>query len=95
MKAEPHASPAVGAASTRRRSVADVAGGRAPQVPFELAGEVARVLAAMSYEERVRAYRSGALTAHELAVAAGRLPEQMPLLNGEFEWIAIGLVDLE
>lgn len=62
-----------------------------PQKPAELAAEVARVLAGMSYEERVRAYRSGALSAQELALAAGRYPEEMPLLNGELEWIAITL----
>jgi hypothetical protein len=63
--------------------------------PRELAAEVARVLAAMSYVERIRAYRSGALSANELSVAAAWFPEEMPLLNGEYEWIAISLVDLE
>jgi hypothetical protein len=66
-----------------------------PKGPAELAAEVATVLAGMTYEERVRAYRSGALSRHELAVAAARMPEEMPLLNDEFEWIAIDLVDLE
>jgi hypothetical protein len=59
--------------------------------PAELAAEVVRVLAGMTYEERVRAYRSGALSTHELAVAAARFPEEMPLLNDEYEWIAISL----
>jgi hypothetical protein len=59
--------------------------------PVELAAEVATVLAGMTYEERVRAYRSGALSTHELAVAATRFPEEMPLLNDEYEWIAISL----
>jgi hypothetical protein len=45
----------------------------------------------MTYEERVRAYRSGTLSAHELAVEAARCPEQMPMLNDEYEWIAIDL----
>ena len=66
-----------------------------PKGPAELAAEVATVLAGMSFEERVRAYRSGAISRHELTVAAGRLPDEMPLLNDEFEWIAIDLVDLE
>jgi hypothetical protein len=56
---------------------------------------VATVLAGMTYEERVRAYRSGALSAHELAVAAARFPEEMPLLNDEYEWIAVSLADLD
>ncbi len=47
------------------------------------------MLAAMSHEERIRAYRSGALSVHELALAAAWFPEEMPLLNGEYEWIAI------
>jgi hypothetical protein len=69
--------------------------GQAPRGPAELAAEVATVLAGMSYTERVRAYRSGALSARELAVAAAWLPEAMPMLNDEFEWIAISLADLE
>jgi hypothetical protein len=62
-----------------------------PRDPADLAGEVVRVLAGMTYEERVSAYRSGALSTHELAVAAARVPKEMPLLNDEFEWIAIDL----
>jgi hypothetical protein len=62
-----------------------------PKEPGALAAEVATVLAAMTYEERVSAYRSGALSTHELAVAAARFPKEMPLLNDEFEWIAIDL----
>jgi len=69
--------------------------GQTPQKSAELAAEVATVLAGMSYEERVRAYRSGALSAHELALAAAWFPEEMPILSGEYEWIAISLVDLE
>lgn len=68
---------------------------RVPIHPVELASEVARVLAGMTYEERVRAYRSGALSTHELAVAAAWLPDAMPLLNDEFEWIVVSLVDTE
>ena len=63
----------------------------ASRVPVELAAEVVTVLAAMTYEERVRAYRSGALSPPELSVAAGWFPEEIPLLNGEYEWIAIDL----
>jgi hypothetical protein len=72
-----------------------VASRQDPRAPAELAAEVATVLAGMTYEERTRAYRSGAISRHELTVAAARLPDEMPLLNGEFEWIAIDLVDLE
>jgi hypothetical protein len=45
----------------------------------------------MTYEERVRAYRTGALTPHEFSVAAARFPHEMPLLNDELEWITIDL----
>ena len=51
--------------------------------------EVARVLAGMTYEEPFSAYRSSALSTHELAVAATRFPDRMPLLNDEFERISI------
>jgi hypothetical protein len=49
----------------------------------------------MSKEERVRAARYGAFTPWERSVWASRFPEQVPLLNGEFEWIALGLADLD
>jgi hypothetical protein len=49
----------------------------------------------MTYEERVRAYRSGAFSVSELALAAAWFPEEMPILKDEYEWIAISLVDLE
>ena len=57
--------------------------------------DVAGILARMSFEERVRAYRNGVFTAHELSVAAAREPDRMPLLNGEFEHIAVSLADLD
>jgi len=61
------------------------------RTPVEIAIEVVTVLAAMTYDERVRAYRSGAISVHELHVAAAWFPERMPLLNDELEWIAIDL----
>lgn len=94
MKAESPASAGLG-----RRTTARMRSATAPRPtsvsPRELAAEVAKVLAGMSYAERVRAYRSGAFSAHELAVAAAWFAEEMPMLNGEFEWIAISLIDLE
>jgi hypothetical protein len=44
-------------------------------VPAAVAAEVATVLARMTYTERVRAYRSGAFSAHGLEVGAVCLPE--------------------
>jgi hypothetical protein len=43
----------------------------------------------MTAEQRVAAMRRGELTREELAAWSGQHPEQMPMLNGEFEWIAI------
>jgi hypothetical protein len=52
-------------------------------------------LARMSVEERIRAARNGGFTAWERSVWAARFPRQVPLVNGEFEWIALGLADLD
>jgi hypothetical protein len=59
------------------------------QTPEEIAFEVVTVLGRMSFEERVRSYRSRLFDAHELALAAARRPEEVPILNDEYEWIAI------
>ncbi len=80
-------------ASVARSSPTDI--GQASPTPAEIAAEVVTLLAVMTYAERVRAYRSGALSRHELSVAAARFPDQMPLLNDEYEWISTSLVDLE
>jgi hypothetical protein len=94
MKGEPQVSSAA-ATDTRPHSVAGVSAGQSPQSSAGLAAEVVTVLARMSYGERVRAYRSGAISTHELAIAAAWFPDRVPLLNDEFEWIAIDLADLE
>jgi len=57
--------------------------------PYRLACEVADVLAAMTREERIRAYRSRVFAPRELAIAAAWLPEEMPVLNGELEWLVV------
>jgi hypothetical protein len=43
----------------------------------------------MTAEQRVAAMRRGELTYEQLAAWSARYPEQVPLLNGEFDWIAI------
>lgn len=43
----------------------------------------------MTGAQRVAAMRRGELTAEQLAAWSGRYPEQVPLVNGEFEWIAL------
>jgi hypothetical protein len=44
---------------------------------------------AMSPAERVAAMRRGELTYMQLAAWSARYPDEVPRLNGEFEWIAI------
>jgi hypothetical protein len=48
-----------------------------------------RSLWQMSVEERVAAMRRGELTLKQLAAWSARHPQQIPMLHGEFEWIAI------
>lgn len=57
--------------------------------------EVAIVLAQMTPEERIRAYASGVFTLRELNGAAGVRPDLMPIVNGEYEWIALTMADLD
>lgn len=45
----------------------------------------------MSPAERLRAYRTGALTRAERSAWAGAYPEEVPLVNDELEWIACDL----
>lgn len=42
----------------------------------------------MSVNERIAAMRNGQLTLEQCAAWAARCPQEMPLLNGEFEYIA-------
>ena len=50
--------------------------------------EQERVLWTMSPEERISAMRAGLLTTYQCARWAARRPDEVPLLNGEFEFIA-------
>jgi hypothetical protein len=52
-------------------------------------------LARMSVEERINASRNGGFTRHERSIWAARYPKQVPLIDGEFEWIALSLADLD
>ena len=51
--------------------------------------DVPYLLSQMTFEERVRAYESGVFSRRELSIAAARFPYAMPMLNGEFEHIAV------
>jgi hypothetical protein len=53
------------------------------------------VLAQMSPEERLRASRDGGFSHAERALWTGHYPEEVPLVNDEVEWIALGLADLD
>jgi hypothetical protein len=52
-------------------------------------------VAAMSAEGRLHAYETGELPRTELSAWAARFPEEVPLIDGEFPWIAATLADLE
>jgi hypothetical protein len=47
-----------------------------------------RALWMMTVSQRINAMRKGQLTLEQCAAWAARYPEQMPLLNGEFEYLA-------
>lgn len=51
--------------------------------------DVPHLLSQMTFEERVSAYESGVFSRRELNIAAARHPDAMPMLNGEFEHIAV------
>jgi hypothetical protein len=51
-------------------------------------------LTRMSVEERVRASRYE-FTTRERTIWAGRFPEEVPLINGELEWIAARSPELD
>ncbi len=54
-----------------------------------------RQIDALGPERRLEMYRGGALTRQECVIWAGRYPEEIPLVNGEIEWIALSLADLD
>jgi hypothetical protein len=52
-------------------------------------------LARMSSRQRIEASRNGAFSRHERAVWACRYPDEVPIINGEFEWLVLGSADLD
>lgn len=48
-----------------------------------------RSLWQMTAEQRIAAMRRNELTREQLGAWTGRHPDQIPMLHGEFEWIAI------
>ncbi len=57
--------------------------------------DFAAVLDRMTPVERLRAYRTGTFDRREVATWSARFPEEAPLLNGELEWIARDMADLD
>lgn len=67
-----------------------------PQRAFQQRCEdIAWELAMSSPTQRAAAYASRTYSSRELSTAAALRPEVMPVLNGEWEWIALTLVDSE
>lgn len=54
-----------------------------------------RRLGAMSATERRQAFESGRFSRPETALWASIYPEEVPLVNDELPWIALGLADLD
>jgi hypothetical protein len=52
-------------------------------------------LEAMGPEARLRAYRAGRLSRIERTAWAAAYPDEVPIVNDELEWIALGLADLD
>jgi hypothetical protein len=62
------------------------------QTPAE--GDFIGLLERMTPEERLRSSRRE-FTTRQRAAWASRYPEEVPLVNGEFEWIALASADLD
>jgi hypothetical protein len=54
-----------------------------------------RRLESMTAARRLLASRDGSFTRAERALWAAHYPEEVPLVNGELEWIALSLADLD
>lgn len=63
--------------------------------PIRQDGLALEHLRAMSPQQRLAAYRSGLLSHAERALWARTFPDEVPVVNGEVEWIALGLADLD
>lgn len=49
----------------------------------------------MTPQQRLAVYREGGFSRRERAVWACRYPEEVPMVNGEFEWLVLGSADLD
>lgn len=69
---------------------------RLPQnKPSQPSGDFLTELHRMGREHRLDAYREGRFDRRQRSIWAARFPEEVPLLNGEIEWVARSLADLD
>jgi hypothetical protein len=54
-----------------------------------------RALASLDTAGRQGIYRSGGFTPAERNLWACNYPEEVPIVNGEYEWIALSMADLD
>jgi hypothetical protein len=66
-----------------------------PPVQVEHGRSFLQALEAMGAERRLAIYRSGGFTGAERTLWAANYPEEVPLVNDEFEWIALAMADLD
>jgi hypothetical protein len=69
--------------------------GRNAQEAERIVDGFVSILRRMTREERISASRHGGFTRWERWVWAARFPNEVPLVNGEFEWIALASADLD
>lgn len=64
-------------------------------MPSQTVGSSLERLVGLGEAGRLAAYRSNQLSSRELWLWARRFPTEVPTVNGELEWIALGLADLD
>jgi hypothetical protein len=52
-------------------------------------------LSSLGPERRLAEYHAGRFSHHQLTLWAQAFPEEVPLVNGELPWIALGLADID
>ena len=78
----------------RRLSYVSLRGRSAEEAEQSVAGFLS-ILRRMTRKERISASRHGGFNRWERWVWAARYSEEVPLINGEFEWIARASADLD
>lgn len=92
-------SPALKGLFPETKAVARPAAPRSNGKPLDIATPAEEAfnarLARMSPRQRIKASRNGGFTRHERAVWACRYPDEVPMVNDEFEWLVLGSADLD